>query len=186
MHPHHHDHDDTKLPTIGQQVNALIGASQIISSPVEMACRKPGTLGEKVTGSGKCALGVFLAPIVVLMIGGPEDTYVAGGTLVFGILAAAIHKQERRKLEKQGVRIHSQDVGVSRFKSLNAEPPVIILGGLLLSPFSVGLAAYLMIAGVALGISNSALKAQIAANLRARKDAKLENEYYARLEREDQ
>jgi hypothetical protein len=183
---HQHDHDEQyKLPTLKEQMNILIAVSQILCGPLEMAFRKPGTLGEKITGSGKAVLGVLLTPLIVVLIGGPEDMYVAGGTLVFGLLAAAIHKQYRQKLEKQGIRIHSHDVGQSVVRSLNAEPPITFLAGLLLSPFSIGLASYLMIGAIALGISTSAMKAQIAANLRARRDARLENEFYANLEREE-
>jgi hypothetical protein len=184
MHPQHHD-EEYKLPDLKQQFNILIGLAQILEIVVAMACRKPGTMGEKVTGSGKAVLGVLLAPILIILIGGPEDTYVAGGTLVFGLLAAAVHKQYRQKREKQGVRIHSHDVGISIFKSLNAEPPIVFFAGVLLSPLSIGLTAYLMVSAVALGISTSAMKATWQARRRALEDAELEQRMLMSMRQRD-
>jgi hypothetical protein len=116
---------------------------------------------------------------------GMYDGAVIAITFFGALLMFAMHKGQEKANAKKGIGSpQSLYTGTSWFGADDwkaktvTEPGVAILLGMVCFALSTGLAAYLMIAGLCLGLTASHQKAEHDARIRAMKDARAEQEIY--------
>jgi len=182
MHDHDQQHDwGGPVKDLKETTNVLIGLSQGIAAPIEaLLCKPP--FGERYFG-GKAVIGL-LAPLFIAFGGGKYDSHIAVGAVVVALIAFAWQNQQRRKLEKLGMQIHSKQRGEPRFRDGAA---LVFALGLISSAVSYGLAVYLVVASAAYAISLSAMRMEWKARKRAMTDAMHEQRVLmGEMEREDE
>jgi hypothetical protein len=168
--------DQNRKPFQGlrDSINLLHLTLQVMAAPVEVWLRKPGTVGERYFGIA-AFLSLLFMPMFFAAVEMP-DPY--GGALIFWcayIVMLAVHRVARvgRKAE-----VHSHCMGESIF-GYNVEPVVCFLVGGLLCVVSIPVGLYVVCAAFAVSFESEFIKARDRAQVRALRDARIEQENLA-------
>jgi hypothetical protein len=158
--------------TFGEKLNTLIGLLWAIAAPLH-SLFVVGT-GSRFYGK-HMAIGIVLMMVIITLGGGPYSGEIAFGAALLVFAALIDHSQKRKKLEKQGVQIHSRFEGTWRMNR-SAATGLILIAGLICSGVFTGLGVYLILASLGLAVSHDAMRMEWDARKRAIRDARIESE----------
>jgi hypothetical protein len=149
-----------------QLTNRTVAAAQIFSSALWALAHAPPIGDRRFAGH---ALIGWLLTLFISFGGGPLDGVLAILMFIASGAAFAWHAHERRKLERQGRRVHSLAGGTQRHKY---DMVLVLVAGLACAVvLSKGLGVYLVLAALAVMITRKAAEMEWESYKRAMIDA---------------